>query len=113
MHRLIKREGEIKIQYLSHKESLINSEKEYKDIKDKLQSEREYLDNKNKELDFYKEYVKAIYGKLASYVNVAKGTIEDINKVIQETGTPIQFDLPPGEIIKIDFNNFDKKRIDS
>ena len=78
-------------------------------MKDKLALEKDSLELKNKELDAYKTYLADLYGKLATYVVVAKETVEWVNEELKKKKVPINFGFPPGEILGIDFNNFDKK----
>lgn len=109
LEKFVKKEGDVRIQYLDIKEKLENSIKQYENIVKTSKTEKESINREGKELDAYKEYVIDVYGKLASYVKVANETIKYVNDYLEENGTPIQFELPPGEIIKIDFNNFNKK----
>lgn len=113
LNKFIEKEGDIRIQYLKHKEKLEESSKEWNKIENKVKSEKEFLEIKNKELDSYKEYIINLYGKLASYVKTANDTIKFVNDYLEENGVPIKFKLPPGEIMEINFDNFNIKRTDT
>lgn len=113
LNKFIEKEGDIRTQYLKQKEKLEESSKEYNKIENKVKTEKEFLEIKNKELDSYKEYVINLYGKLASYVKTANDTIKFVNNYLEENGVPIEFKLPPGEIMEINFDNFNIKRTDT
>lgn len=105
----IKKESNARLRYIEESKKADDSEKKYKEFLTKTQQERASFENKNKELDAYKNYLVDLYGKMASYVGVMRETLEYVNEELKKTNTPIKFNLPPGEIIEIDFNNFTKK----
>jgi chromosome segregation ATPase len=113
LNKFIEKEGDIRIQYLDQKQKLDKAQDEYKEISKEAKTEKEFLEIKNKELDSYKEYVINLYGKLASYVKTANDSIKFVNTYFEENGVPIEFKLPPGEIIQVDFDNFNIKKTDT
>jgi len=109
----IKKGSKARILYLEAEQKFKLSEKQYLEFKNKTNEERESLETKNRELDAYKEYIRDLYGKLASYVTVTKETVEYVNELLKKSSVPINFGLPPGEIMEIDFDNFNIKRTDT
>lgn len=104
----IAKEHDAHKRYIQEKEKLDSATKQKDEFLLLIQKQRESIDKEKKDLDAMKVYISDLYGKLASYVTVAKETIEDVNKTLEEKNVPLHFDLPPGEILKIDFNNFNK-----
>ena len=106
LREFLNKESDARIRYLEAQEKLNISERKYLIFQSKTEKEKEDLIIKNKEFDVYKEYLKDLYGRLASYVVVAKETVDWVNEYFKKNKTPIHFDLPPGEILKINFDNF-------
>lgn len=113
LNRFIQKEGDIKQRYLQEKEKLQQTETKTKEITIKTSEELEKLDRKNKELDIYKQYLTDLYGRIASYIKVAEESVIFVNEFMEKNQVPMKFELPPGEIISIDFNNFDIKPVDT
>ena len=109
----IKKEADARVKYLDQEEKLKLSQREFKEIESKTELDMKELVKRTKELDTYKQYISDLYGKLASYVKVANETVESVNSYLKEKNIPMEFGLPPGEIVKIYFNNFNIRKTDS
>lgn len=73
-----------------------------------FEAEKKMLAQEKEENDRVKKYLSDFYGKIAQYVTVAKQTVIDVNKALEEN-VPLRFGVPPGEIIEINFDNFNQK----
>ena len=113
LNGFVKKTENIRVLYQKQQEDLNFIEKRHKELEERAEILKKYMISANKELDDYKKYLSDLYGKLASYVTTAKDTILQINEMLEEKKIPIVFDLPPGEVIKINFDNFNIKRIDT
>ena len=103
------REGDaVRKQFLEEQERLGKSRNEYAVITEETKKQKQDIAQEKKDLDGMKKYVSDLYGKLASYVNSAKETLEYVNEQLEEKGTPIVFRIPEGEILEINLDNFDK-----
>jgi len=109
INQFIELEADARNKYLEEKEKLEISKRTSKKISENVTKALEKADKKNRELDNYKQYIADLYGKLATYVRVARETVETANSYFKENGVPIEFGLPPGEIVKIDFDKFNIK----
>jgi chromosome segregation ATPase len=113
LNEFIKKEGNVKQKYLEEEKKLHFTQKENKEKVLEVNEKLKEFERKNKEFDIYKQYLTDLYGRLASYVKVAQESIVYVNEFMIDNEVPMKFDLPPGEIIKIDFNNFNNKRVDT
>lgn len=104
----VSKESEARSRFLDQQSKLTTSEKRHKELDSKIRNEEKQILEDKRSLDDMKAYLQDLYGKLAIYTEVAKDTIEYVNKHMEETGTPLQFHLPPGEILQVDFDNFQK-----
>lgn len=113
LEQFLKNESNAQAKWLEAEKKLNGSVKKYLDMKAQADADREDIAKQNQAQDAYKEYLEDLYGKLATYVRVAKETVEWVDQELEERGVPVRFDLPPGEIMQIDFNNFNQKRTDT
>lgn len=104
----VKKESAARLKYLKQKEKLDSTEKTFKDSKAEIAKMTKDLDMRNKAMDNFKSYLMDFYGKIASYVAVARQTIEQVNIDLEKHEVPLGFKLPPGEILEINIDNFDK-----
>jgi len=109
LNNFIKKETELRSKFIKQQKKLNTAKRKNKEIITETQKELAFISKKNKEFDKYKQYLIDFYGKVASYVKSAKETVEYVNTFLKKNEIPIEFDLPPGEVIKIDIDNFDKK----
>lgn len=80
--------------------------KKQEEVMAEIEKSKKDADSEKKNLDDMKTSITEFYGKLGTYVSVAKQTLEHVNKSLKESGVPIEFDVAPGEVLKVDFNNF-------
>lgn len=85
---------------------LNTAEKELKDERVKLEEFRKEVQEEMKNLDSTKTYLTDLYGKLAMYVIKAQDMIEYSNDYLEKHGVPIKFQIPDGEIIEVNLDNF-------
>lgn len=102
----ISKEADAKERYLLAEKELNDAKTQKREIFELIAEEKEKIEIKNKELDGLKAYVSELYGKLATYVRVANDTIQHVNEKLKANKIPLQFDLPPKEITKINIDNF-------
>lgn len=81
--------------------------KEYHTVSPKIQKEKAEMAAAEESLASMNKTVTDLYGKLASYVQVAKKTLTHINEQLEEKDIPLVFKVPEGEVIEIDIDNFD------
>lgn len=73
------------------------------------QKEKADLEEKRQSFEGLKTYVSDLYGKLASYVVLAKETLNYVNDTLAQKEIPLEFEIPDGqEILKINIDNFNK-----
>ncbi len=108
LKEFIVKKSEVKVEYLEIKDGLGALKKEYQETIITLQKEKEEVRESQRSLDGTKTYLSDLYGKLVAYTNVAKETLEYVNKHFEKTGTPLIFKIPKGEILEIDIDNFTK-----
>ena len=106
----IKKHSDTRIKYLEESRVVSELESRRKQILPELQRRHEEIAQEKKDLDGMKTYLSDLYGKLASYTISAKETLEYVNEQLEETGTPIVFRIPEGEIIDINIDNFNKEQ---
>lgn len=108
LQTFIERENQAREKWLSEQEKLSKAKTERLEISQKNEKEEAELLVRNKEFDVYKEKMKDFYGKIATYVVVARETIKQVNEAL-EKNTPIRFQLPPNEKeLKVYFDSFNK-----
>lgn len=94
--------------WLEEQDKLNAVEKKHEKLMSEMNEKERFMREEKKSLDGMKDYLKDFYGKVATYVAVAKETIEQVNEAL-EKNTPIRFQLPPGEKeLEIDFKDFNK-----
>lgn len=113
LEQFLEKESTAQAKWLEAEKKLNASVKQYLDMKAQADADREDIAKQNQAQDAYKNYLTDFYGKLATYVRVAKETVEWVDEELEKRGVPVRFDLPPGEIMQIDFNNFNKKPTDT
>ena len=77
---------------------------EYDKVSTKIKKEKAEVQKEKQELSELESNVQDLRGKLATYVGVAQKTLEYVNKHLEETGTPLKFQVP-----EINIDNFDKE----
>lgn len=104
----IKKAEKARLEYLKTQEKLGKVQRELQEATPLLKKEKEEIKKEKKDLDVMKDYVNEAYGKLASYTEKAKETLEYVNEHLKETGTPLVFRVPEGQLLEINIDNFDK-----
>ena len=102
----ISKSSQARTEYIAEQEKLGRVKSEYEEVSPLLAKEKEETEKEKRELDEMKNYMSDFYGKISSYTKVAKETLEYVNEHLKETGTPLRFKVPEGEILEIDINNF-------
>lgn len=113
LENFLKKESNAREKYLLVSDQLSESERKYLEFEKKYQGGNESLIKANEGLDAYKKYLSDLYGKLATYVSMAKSTLDHINEELSTKKVPFFFKLPPDEIIEINFDNFNIKKTDT
>lgn len=108
LKNFINQESDARIRYLEARSKLDITEQERNQILTQVDKEKKELTDKQKNLEGIKTCVTELYGKLAMYVMTAQDTIEYVNEHLKQTGTPIVFGLPQGEMIEVDLDNFNE-----
>lgn len=105
----ISKESDARERFLQAENIFITSKQKTEKIVSQAKKEKDEVIEKTKSLDTLKTYVSKLYGKLATYVVVAKETLEYVNETLEKKEIPLQFEIPDGEeILKIGFDNFNK-----
>lgn len=81
--------------------------KEYKEVHPRIEKEKVEIVAAERGLASMNQTVMDMYGKLASYVQTAKKTLKYVNEELEKQDIPVVFDVPEGDIIEIDIDNFD------
>lgn len=104
----VSKESNARERWLAEQGKLNASEKKRAKIMSEMEKKRLSIEEEKKSLDEMKTYVSNLYGKLATYTKIAKETIEQVNKALEDK-VPLRFELPPGEKeIKVEFDTFSK-----
>ena len=104
IQEFIIKHSETRQQYAKEHDKLEKVKKEYQEVSPKLDNQKLEILQEKKELGEEQNYVSDLYGKLASYTKVAQKTLEYVNKHLEETGTPLIFQVP-----EITIDSFDKQ----
>jgi len=113
LNEFIKKEEDVRKKYLKERKELHLTQNENKKITIDTDSKIKELDRKNREMDVYKKYLTDLYGRIASYVKVAQESITSVNEFMEKNEVPLKFELPPGEVININIDNFNIKPVDT
>ena len=73
-----------------------------------MREEKEKMAQEKADLDIFKEFLNKLLAKLGSYKQAVDETVKYANENLKEHGVPMTFGLAPGEIVEINFDNFDK-----
>ena len=92
--------------YLEEQKKLNTAQKEREHTLKEIEATKAFVAQEKKDMDGTKQYLQDFYGRIATYVKIAKKTIEYVNITLQET--PLRFQIPP-DLEEIKFNNFNKK----
>lgn len=94
-------------QYILRTSALNQVDKRLYEAEEKIKAYNDQRQKDQKALDDYKTYLSDFYGKVASYVVVAKETVEYVNEALANK-VPLHFQVPEGTILEINLDNFDK-----
>lgn len=100
---------EAKKKYLEFTEKLADTKAQHAKINRETNKKLDELAQRNKDFDQFKTYVIDRYGRLASYVKVAKETLTHVNAEMEKSGMPLEFMIPTQKDI-LTMDNFDKER---
>lgn len=106
------RNASIRESYVELSEKLSVAQKDLEKVTAEASSINENLSQRNVQLDSYKEYLTGFYGKVSTYVKLAKDTVEFLNKELETKTIPMVFGNID-ELIEINFDNFNIKKSDS
>lgn len=102
----IQKESNARERYLEQHRKLVEVEEKQNKLALDITQKTQWLEEEKRSMDITKEYLKGLYGKLATYVVVAKETVEQVNEALKEN-VPLHFGSP-GKVVQIDFDNFNK-----
>jgi len=107
LERFLQHERDAREKFLAIQEKLSTAEQKHDLLITKTKKEKEEIEQKQKELDAFKQHTEQLYGKLASYVAVAQQTVEYVNESLKNN-VPLHFRVPEGEIIELTLDNFNE-----
>lgn len=109
LREFVIKESDTRLKYLTERRKLEIVKLEKNKIDADIIAEKEKLIDKGKSLDAMKTYLVELYGKVASYTKSAKETLEYVNEELEKKDVPLRFDVPPGEIVTITIDDFNKQ----
>lgn len=109
LNAFVKKEKNARTNWLKQQKDLDEVKQTKESLNKKVDSKVKSLTQQQKDLDNFKQYVMDLYGKLATYVKTATDTINQVNEDLAKNEVPLGFKLPPGEIIEINIDNFNKE----
>lgn len=105
----ISKESDARERFLQAETIFNTSKVKTEKIVGEAQKEKAELEEKRQSFEGLKTYVSDLYGKLASYVVVAKETLTFVNETLEQKEIPLEFEIPDGkDILTIGFDNFNK-----
>lgn len=105
----ISKESDARERFLQAETIFKTSKAKTEKIVGEAQKEKAELEEKRQSYEGLKTYVSDLYGKLASYVVLAKETLNYVNETLEQKEIPLEFEIPDGEeILKINIDNFNK-----
>lgn len=99
----LRKAKEARVLFLDQTKELADAEKKFREVSFKRDATIEEMDKRQKEMDFYKNYLTDFYGKVSVYTKSAQDVLEFINKALEEK---IEFtvELPDEPITLENFN---------
>lgn len=105
----ISKESNAREKFLQAETIFNTSKSKTEKIVGEAQKEKAELEEKRQSYEGLKTYVSDLYGKLASYVVLAKETLNYVNETLKQKEIPLEFEIPDGkEILTVGFDNFNK-----
>lgn len=110
LQNFVLRELKAREKYLTEQTKLNKAEQRYVVITKDITKQQAMIAEEKQAVDGMKDYAKDLYGRLASYVRVAKETIAYVNEELVKHNAPLRFSPPPDNLLIVDMYNFDKER---